>query len=430
MAPEARPIRRGRDNAFRSAATKMSDVVHAHSNNVGVFPFVTRDGSRQTSARGRCERGLWARDDDWTRLIAGGSGNRRPPRTSPTSRGSSILIRPLVAVLRRDDKDLAEDRRLLHPVLRSAAQTPIVHRSPRPAVLRCAGLAALTRSNNIRHRTGPSSTLPTSLTMPGPSTTLGTVVDERLARPVHRAPALGTCPADAVRVVGAENWRGRRLVTRDIAAELAQSGLVVITTQRGEIVDSNLAGRGANSNSAAASLTPSSVAGAENEPIATSGAHLAGTPLLASLCTGDDDCAGERRQYLLQILLLLLLRGGDVLRYQGRRFGWPVHRMALALSGFRAEDAVDRLLCRTSTLRVEPPVGIEPTTYALQERCSTTELGRPVWPSVSGHSSVSMIRCAGTGRGVGRRPRARGSGIRPAMLLRGLTTWLRVMTAS
>src|SRR6478609_2195423 len=85
----------------------------------------------------------------------------------------------------------------------------------------------------------------------------------------------------------------------------------------------------------------------------------------------------------------------------------------------------------TNRCRVEPPVRIELTTYALQERCSTAELRRPTGLSLSGHSSASITRCDDTVRDDDRlRGRRPGSGIRSAMLLSGLTTWLSVMTAS
>jgi hypothetical protein len=52
-------------------------------------------------------------------------------------------------------------------------------------------------------------------------------------------------------------------------------------------------------------------------------------------------------------------------------------------------------------------------------------------PIISAQSSWSMTRCEDTGRAVGRRPGLRpGNGIRSAMLLSGLTTALRVLTAS
>ena len=51
----------------------------------------------------------------------------------------------------------------------------------------------------------------------------------------HRAPKT-TCPSDAARVVGGDNWRRLMAMTRDVAADLVAAGEVEIT-QKGEVVD-------------------------------------------------------------------------------------------------------------------------------------------------------------------------------------------------
>lgn len=51
-----------------------------------------------------------------------------------------------------------------------------------------------------------------------------------------RGPHSSTCPSDAARAVGGENWRGLMDEARAIARELAQGGRVEIT-QRGDVLD-------------------------------------------------------------------------------------------------------------------------------------------------------------------------------------------------
>lgn len=65
-------------------------------------------------------------------------------------------------------------------------------------------------------------------------------LDERLAAALlalaeHRAPKT-TCPSDAARAVGGDDWRELMDRTREIARALARRGTVVIT-QRGVVVD-------------------------------------------------------------------------------------------------------------------------------------------------------------------------------------------------
>ena len=52
----------------------------------------------------------------------------------------------------------------------------------------------------------------------------------------HRGSRISTCPSDAARAVGGENWRSLMDDARDIARGLARSGRVEIT-QRGEVLD-------------------------------------------------------------------------------------------------------------------------------------------------------------------------------------------------
>lgn len=52
----------------------------------------------------------------------------------------------------------------------------------------------------------------------------------------HRGPDSSTCPSDAARAVGGENWRELMDTARELARELARAGEVDIT-QRGEVVD-------------------------------------------------------------------------------------------------------------------------------------------------------------------------------------------------
>jgi hypothetical protein len=58
-----------------------------------------------------------------------------------------------------------------------------------------------------------------------------------------RGPHSSTCPSDAARAVGGENWRGLMDEARAIARELAQAGRVEIT-QRGDVLDPGAEWRG------------------------------------------------------------------------------------------------------------------------------------------------------------------------------------------
>ena len=58
-----------------------------------------------------------------------------------------------------------------------------------------------------------------------------------------RGPDSSTCPSDAARAIGGENWRELMDEARRIARELAKSGQVEIT-QRGEVLDPDTAWRG------------------------------------------------------------------------------------------------------------------------------------------------------------------------------------------
>jgi Protein of unknown function (DUF3253) len=51
-----------------------------------------------------------------------------------------------------------------------------------------------------------------------------------------RGPGSSTCPSDAARAVGVDNWRDLMADAREVARELAESGQVEIT-QRGKVVD-------------------------------------------------------------------------------------------------------------------------------------------------------------------------------------------------
>ncbi|MGE2730724.1 DUF3253 domain-containing protein [Mycolicibacterium vaccae] len=52
----------------------------------------------------------------------------------------------------------------------------------------------------------------------------------------HRGPRSSTCPSDAARAVGGEQWRDLMDCAREVAAELAERGDVQIT-QRGRVLD-------------------------------------------------------------------------------------------------------------------------------------------------------------------------------------------------
>ncbi len=64
-----------------------------------------------------------------------------------------------------------------------------------------------------------------------------------LALAEQRGPGSSTCPSDAARAIGGENWRELMDEARGIARELAKSGSVQIT-QRGNVVDPDTAWRG------------------------------------------------------------------------------------------------------------------------------------------------------------------------------------------
>ncbi|CAN5768674.1 hypothetical protein BH10ACT9_BH10ACT9_03070 [soil metagenome] len=66
-------------------------------------------------------------------------------------------------------------------------------------------------------------------------------VEQRLAAAIcalaeHRGPDSSTCPSDAARAVGGENWRDLMADARDLARDLARTGEVEIT-QRGKVLD-------------------------------------------------------------------------------------------------------------------------------------------------------------------------------------------------
>jgi uncharacterized membrane protein len=54
----------------------------------------------------------------------------------------------------------------------------------------------------------------------------------------RRGPGSSTCPSDAARAIGVDNWRDLMADAREVARELATSGQVEIT-QRGKVVDPN-----------------------------------------------------------------------------------------------------------------------------------------------------------------------------------------------
>ncbi len=56
-----------------------------------------------------------------------------------------------------------------------------------------------------------------------------------------RDPGSTICPSDVARVVGADSWRDRMPLVRDVATELADDGVVVVL-QRGEAVDASASG--------------------------------------------------------------------------------------------------------------------------------------------------------------------------------------------
>jgi hypothetical protein len=59
----------------------------------------------------------------------------------------------------------------------------------------------------------------------------------------HRGPGSSTCPSDAARSVGGENWRDLLPDALQVARELAESGAVEIT-QRGNVLEPNSNWRG------------------------------------------------------------------------------------------------------------------------------------------------------------------------------------------
>lgn len=64
-----------------------------------------------------------------------------------------------------------------------------------------------------------------------------------LALARHRGADSSTCPSDAARAVGGDDWRDLMDQTRDIARELARAGEVEIT-QGGEVLDPEVPWRG------------------------------------------------------------------------------------------------------------------------------------------------------------------------------------------
>jgi Protein of unknown function (DUF3253) len=66
-------------------------------------------------------------------------------------------------------------------------------------------------------------------------------MEERLAAAIralaeHRGSDSSTCPSDAARAVGGQNWRALMTYARDLARDLARAGEVEIT-QRGKVLD-------------------------------------------------------------------------------------------------------------------------------------------------------------------------------------------------
>lgn len=59
----------------------------------------------------------------------------------------------------------------------------------------------------------------------------------------HRGPRSSTCPSDAARAVGGEQWRELMDCAREIAVDLAQRGEVQLT-QRGRVIDPGSPWRG------------------------------------------------------------------------------------------------------------------------------------------------------------------------------------------
>lgn len=59
----------------------------------------------------------------------------------------------------------------------------------------------------------------------------------------HRGPDSSTCPSDAARAVGGENWRDLMIDARELARELAKAGRIEIT-QRGNVLDPDGTWRG------------------------------------------------------------------------------------------------------------------------------------------------------------------------------------------
>ncbi|MGE2833268.1 DUF3253 domain-containing protein [Mycobacterium sp. SMC-4] len=59
----------------------------------------------------------------------------------------------------------------------------------------------------------------------------------------HRGPRSSTCPSDAARAVGGEQWRDLMDCAREVAAEMARRGDVQIT-QRGRVLDPDAQWRG------------------------------------------------------------------------------------------------------------------------------------------------------------------------------------------
>ena len=57
-----------------------------------------------------------------------------------------------------------------------------------------------------------------------------------LALATHRAPDRTTCPSDAARAVGGDDWRRLMPLTREVTAELVDAGEVEVL-QKGEVVD-------------------------------------------------------------------------------------------------------------------------------------------------------------------------------------------------
>lgn len=88
--------------------------------------------------------------------------------------------------------------------------------------------------NRVAHNDGPGAEQARIALGDGPLAQRLKAAIQALAE--HRGANSSTCPSDAARAVGGETWRDLMTDARDLARELAQSGVVEIT-QRGEVLD-------------------------------------------------------------------------------------------------------------------------------------------------------------------------------------------------